>query len=223
MRYTICFAYLQLHSYTALQFIFPLLLPPYATCCGIRSWWTPDIFFGVHATVEGLDSITTRKVAEKLGSSVAPIYVNFKEVDKLVKEVVKKIVNISKQYLIEVDSGNPFHDIGVASVRFAKEYSVLFRDLVMKPNQHMQDFDKDMGDALVKRMKKDAELEGFSDDELKLILLKMKIFQTGLSVMVANGLFPDNLSEEQVIELLDSAAADIIVAARLHSANIRLP
>ncbi|MNJ36404.1 hypothetical protein D3C77_311900 [compost metagenome] len=93
----------------------------------------------------------------------------------------------------------------------------------MKPNQHMQDFDKDMGDDLVKRMKKDAELEGFSDDELKLILLKMKIFQTGLSVMVANGLFPDNLSEEQVIELLDSAAADIIVAARLHSANIRLP
>lgn len=166
------------------------------------------------ARIEGLDSITTRKVAEVLGSSVAPIYVNFKDIDELIKEVVKKVADISKQYLIEIDSGNPFHDIGVASIRFAKEYSVLFRDLVMKPNEHMQNYDVDMGDDLVNMMKKDANLEGFSDHELQIFLLKMRIFQTGLSVMVANGLLPDSFSEDQMIELLDSVASDIIIAAR---------
>ena len=167
------------------------------------------------ARTEGLDSITTRKVAEKMGSSVAPIYVNFKEIDELIKEVVKKVADISKQYLAEIDSGNPFHDIGVASIRFAKEYSVLFRDLVMKPNEYLQNYDEDMGEDLVRLMKEDEELKGFSNDELKLILLKMRIFQTGLSIMVANGLFPDNFSENQMIELLDSTASDIVIATRL--------
>lgn len=166
------------------------------------------------ARVEGLDSITTRKVAEKLGSSVAPIYVNFKEIDDLVKEVIKKVDTLSKQYVTEINSGNAFHDIGVASVRFAKEYSVLFRDLAMRPNQHMQEYDQDMGQDLIDMMKEDAHLEGFSDEELKIILLKMKVFQTGLSVMVANGLFPDQFSEEQMIELLDSMATDVIIAGR---------
>ena len=124
------------------------------------------------ARLEGLDSITTRKVAEKMGSSVAPIYVNFKEIDELIKEVVKKVADISKQYLVEIDSGNPFHDIGVASIRFAKEYSVLFRDLVMKPNEYLQDYDEDMGEDLVRLMKEDEELKGFSNDELKTYFIK---------------------------------------------------
>ena len=33
------------------------------------------------ARIEGIDSITIRKVAEKMGSSIAPIYVNFNEQD----------------------------------------------------------------------------------------------------------------------------------------------
>ena len=35
------------------------------------------------ARTEGIDSITMRKIAEKMGSSVAPIYVNFNNVDEL--------------------------------------------------------------------------------------------------------------------------------------------
>ncbi|MNJ53187.1 hypothetical protein D3C77_485670 [compost metagenome] len=64
-------------------------------------------------------------------------------------------------------------------------------------------------------MKGDADLAGFKDEELRLILLKMKIFQLGLSVMIANGLLPDSFSEEEAIALLDNAAADVIAGARL--------
>lgn len=166
------------------------------------------------ARSEGIDSITIRKVAEQLGSSSAPIYVNFKDVDELIREVVNKIIAVSKQLLMEQNSGDPFHDIGVASLRFAKEYSVLFRDFVMKPNDYMQNYNEDMGGDLIELMKEDTVLEGFSEEELRLILLKMRIFQTGLSVMVANGLLPDELGEDQLIGLLDSAATDVIIAAR---------
>lgn len=167
------------------------------------------------ARVEGFDSITIRKVAEELGSSIAPIYVNFNDVDELTREVVKKTFYISNQILTEQDTGNPFHDIGMASLRFAKEYSVLFRDLVMKQNDYMNDYDQEMDNALVEQMKLDPELEGFNDIELKNILLKMRIFHVGLSVMVANGLLSEDFDDERMAEMLESTASDVIAAARL--------
>lgn len=170
------------------------------------------------ARTEGIDRITIRKVAEKLGSSIAPIYVNFKEVDELIQEVIKKTFAISKQLLMEQHTGHPFHDIGVASLRFAKEYSVLFRDLVMKKNEYINDHDHEMG-MLVELMKQDPHLEGLTDGELMTLLLKMKIFQTGLSVMVANGLLPDDSDEEKMIYLLNSTAMDIIDAAQMRKAG----
>lgn len=39
---------------------------------------------------EGFDSITIRRVAKMLNNSIAPIYANFKDVNKLKSEVVKK-------------------------------------------------------------------------------------------------------------------------------------
>lgn len=52
------------------------------------------------ARTEGLEGITIRKVAERLGSSIAPIYVNFKDVDELIQAVIRKTFTISKQLRI---------------------------------------------------------------------------------------------------------------------------
>lgn len=166
------------------------------------------------AKLEGMDSITIRKVAEKLGSSIAPIYVNFKDVEELIGEVIHKIFELSRRKLAEQRTGNPFRDIGAASLRFAKEYPVLFRDLVMKNNAYMNNYDNEMG-VLVEQMKQDPELESFSDEELRAILLKMRIFQLGLSVMVVNGLLSEDFDEEREVEMLESTAVDIMAAARL--------
>lgn len=171
-----------------------------------------DAAFEISRT-EGIDSITIRKVAEKLGSSIAPIYVNFKEVDELVQEVIKKTFDISRQILMEQNSGYPFQNIGMASLRFAGEYPVLFRDLVMKKNDHAKHNEQDLI-TLVEMMKGDPQLKGLSEEELMMVLLKMKVFQTGLSVMVANGQLPENFGEEQMIQLLNSTAEDVISAAK---------
>lgn len=170
------------------------------------------------ARTEGLEGITIRKVAERLGSSIAPIYVNFKDVDELIQAVIRKTFTISKQLLAEQHSGEPFQDIGRASLRFAKEYSVLFRDLVMKKNNYLNEHDQDMG-ALVEQMKLDNHLSGLSDEELMTILLKMKIFQTGLSVMVANELLPESFDEDKMIDILNSTATDIIITAQLRKSG----
>lgn len=173
------------------------------------------------AKVEGLGGITIRKVAENLGSSIAPIYVNFKDVEELTGEVVRSIFELSRRLLKEQDTGNPFHDIGAASLRFAREYSVLFRDLVLQPNRHMSGYEEELA-VLVAHMKSDPELEGFTEEELKGLLFKMRIFQLGLSVMVANGLLPDGFGEEMEQGLLDSTAKELIAAARMRKQGLSI-
>lgn len=164
------------------------------------------------AKEEGFDAITIRKVAERLGSSIAPIYVNFNNVDELIQAVVHKTFDVTKEILSEQNTGQPFRDIGIASLRFAKEYNVLFRDLVMNHSTYMK-YERNDIHSLIAQMKTDPHLEELPENELKEILLKMQIFQTGLSVMVANGLLPENFNEENVIQMMDSVAEDIILSA----------
>ena len=167
------------------------------------------------ARTEGIDSITMRKIAEKIGSSVAPIYVNFKNVDELNEALIEKIISISHQLLMEENTGNPFRDMGSASLRFAMEYSVIFRDLVIKGGKYMQGYDEKMMPALIEEMQNDPELKGFTVDELKTILLKMRIFQLGLSIMAANSLLPKEYNKQDMMDILSSTADDVIMSAKL--------
>ena len=178
-----------------------------------------DAAFAI-AKAEGIDNVTMKKIAEKMGSSVAPIYVNFKDVNELMEALMERIIGIIQQLLTEESTGNPFYDIGMTSLRFAMEYSVLFRDLVMKNNDYMKDYDEKMAPALIEEMKKDPELEGFTADELKTILLKMRIFQLGLSVMVANGRSPKNYEKQDLMDILSSTANDVILSARISKGQL---
>lgn len=167
------------------------------------------------AQTEGIDSITMRKIAEKMGSSVAPIYVNFKNIDELNEALMERIISISRHLLMEENTGNPFRDIGTASLRFAVEYSVIFRDLVIKSGKYMQGYDEKMMPALIEEMQKDPELKGFTIDEIKTILLKMRIFQLGLSMMAANSLLPKEYNMQDMMEILSSTADDVIMSAKI--------
>lgn len=167
------------------------------------------------AQTEGIDSITMRKIAEKMGSSVAPIYVNFKNVDELKDALIEKIISISRRFIMEENTGNPFRDIGNASLRFATEYSVIFRDLVVISGRYMQGYDEKMMPVLIEEMQRDPELNGFTVDELKTILLKMRIFQLGLSMMAANGLLPKEFDKQDMMDILSSTADDVIMSAKL--------
>ncbi|WP_216829779.1 TetR/AcrR family transcriptional regulator [Alkalihalobacterium elongatum] len=165
------------------------------------------------AKTEGMSHISIRKVADQLGSSIAPIYVNFKDVEDLKRAVMQKVIKLSEQKIQEQNSGNPFKDIGIASLKFADEYPVLVRDLMMNPNEYLQEYDQEMD--FVTQMKHDPALEGFTDEELMMIFLKMRAFQLGLTLMVANQLLPKELTIDEMIVMSSSAAEDVISATRL--------
>ncbi|MFA8439863.1 TetR/AcrR family transcriptional regulator [Pueribacillus sp. YX66] len=167
------------------------------------------------AKEEGIDKITIRKVANHLGSSSAPIYVNFKDVQSSNVQSLKKIVEWSKQMIQEQQTGNPFTDIGTAILKMAVEYPVLIRDFILKPNEYLKNYDQEMRADFLNLMRQTPELEGFTEEKLMTILLKMRIFQTGLTVMVANRLLPETFDLNKMIQLSDNTAEDIVIATHL--------
>jgi AcrR family transcriptional regulator len=163
---------------------------------------------------KGIESITIRKVAKKLNSSVAPIYVNFDNADELIQAVIEKTSKLGEELIYEQNTGEPFKDIGLASIKFAREYPVLYWDLLKNQGEYMNDYDQSIGNTIIKEMKKDENLKEFSDEKLKEILLKMRVVQTGISVMLSSGLLPEEFNEKSEEELLDSLAADIVYAVK---------
>ncbi|MDO8880310.1 MAG: TetR/AcrR family transcriptional regulator [Coriobacteriia bacterium] len=162
----------------------------------------------------GLSAISTRAVAKRLGCSVAPIYQNFATIEALVGEVVARVFAMSDELMAEQAGTNPFDTMGRASLAFARDYPALFREMALEPNPYMASYDQ-VEDSMLDVMASDPELADWTDDERRRLLLKMRIFQLGLSAMVANGHMPQWISDPSAVEqLLLETGEEIATAMR---------
>lgn len=116
------------------------------------------------AREKGFDEITARNVAKRLGSSVAPIYVNFQTIQELVEAVVEKVLAISQRLLEEQEGDDMFEKIGRASIAFAREYPVFLRELTLKPNPYMQSYES-LEEVMMEAMGQSEDMRGWTQEE----------------------------------------------------------
>ena len=166
------------------------------------------------AKEKGFSGITARNVSDRLGCSVAPIYVNFATIEDLTAEVVQRVFAISDQLLAKQKGLNLFENIGKASLDFARGYPVLLRELVVQPNPYMDSYET-VETAMIEALAEDESMAGWTIDERRHLFLKMRIFQLGLSVMVANGQVPSWLDEKAAEKLLMETGEDLILMQTL--------
>lgn len=166
------------------------------------------------AREEGFSKITARSVAGRLNSSVAPIYVNFKTIEELTRVVVLRVFALSDELLAKQKGQNLFENIGKASLAFARDYPVLFRELVLKPNPYMASYEE-TEKVMVDALKDNKEMQGWSMGERRRLFLKMRIFQLGLSAMVANGHVPSWLDDHESEKLLKETGEQLLLAEQI--------
>lgn len=166
------------------------------------------------AKEKGFSGITARSVANQLKCSVAPIYVNFATIDDLVKAVVQQVFAISDEMLVKQKGQSMFEKIGKASLAFAQEYPVLFRELSIQPNPYMTSYET-IENAMLEAMAEDEAMRGWTLKERKRLLLKLRVFQMGLSVMVANGHMPSWLDNQEFDQLLMEVGDDVLLAQQM--------
>ena len=164
------------------------------------------------AQEKGLSAITARGVANRLGCSVAPIYVNFTTIDDLIEAVVRKVFTIIDELLAKYKGSNLFENMGKASLAFARAYPVLFRELTMEPNPYMSSYET-VENSILEALAEEEYMRGLTQDDQRRLLLKMRVFQLGLSAMLANGHLPAWLDDQQVEELLLEVGDELL---RIH-------
>ena len=172
------------------------------------------------AKENGFSAITARSVAKRLGSSVAPIYVNFETVESLIEAVVQLVFDISKEIMAKQTGPNMFENIGKASLEFARDYPVLFRELTMKPNKYMASYET-VEKTMIEAMAEDEAMVDWTINERKRLFLKMRAFQIGLSAMVANDHIPSWQNERGVEELLMEIGEELLLAQKIKRGEIK--
>ncbi len=163
---------------------------------------------------KGLSAITARSVAKSLNSSVAPIYVNFETIENLIEAVIQRVFTLSNELMAKQKGLNIFDNIGNASLEFAKNYPVFFRELMMKPNKYMESYEI-VEKTILKAMAEDESMHNWTVDERQRLLFKMRALQTGLSTMVANGHIPSWLNEEEVEELFMETGKELLLIQKI--------
>lgn len=166
------------------------------------------------AKERGFSGVTARSVAKRLNCSVAPIYVNFTTVDDLVEAVVQQVFAMSEELLAKQKGKSLYENIGKASLAFAREYPVLFRELTIQPNPYMTSYET-IENAMVEALAKDEAMHDWTFKERKRLLLKLRAFQMGLSVMVSNGHVPLWLDNQEFDDLLMEVGEDLILAQQI--------
>ena len=137
---------------------------------------------------EGVESLTARKIAERLGSSVKPIFTWFTNMEDLKSSVISEAERINGEFISnEMNKVGcpPYKLVGLAYINFARVEPNLFKLLYMrdrsdeiKPNSEE---DKEKNRALYEMIMKTANL---TFDEAYMFHLEMWIFVHGIASMI---------------------------------------
>ena len=136
---------------------------------------------------EGWNALTTRTLAENLGSSARPIYSYFKSMAALDEAVARKGVFLLHTHMVQKRTGDPWLDHGIGYVMFAQEEKNLFRGL----NDEIRiRYFKKYGDIIWKELT--ASLVDYlpfkmlSADQVDQIQLTRWLYAQGLAFQVCN-------------------------------------
>lgn len=159
-----------------------------------------DTAFSI-ARREGLNSISNRRIAKELNSSIRPIYYQFKNTEELKTELGKKIDTYFYDYLLNNKLGNMplYKQIGINYIRFSRDEKKLFKILFMSDNKLLpSDFILDTDYMRIKDIIRIST--NLSDKDIKSFHLKMWMFTHGIATLAANDtvLFTD----KQISDLL---------------------
>ena len=81
---------------------------------------------------EGLDAVTARALAAKLGTSTRPIFTFYDSMDTLLQDTILAAKELYTSYALQgLQSEPPFMGVGVQYLRFAREEPKLFQLLLM--------------------------------------------------------------------------------------------
>jgi len=129
----------------------------------------------------GLDQLSARRVADELGSSTAPVYSNFANMEELALAAADVAIDKIMDYTRRPWTQNQFLNVGVGVMEFVYDCPRWYQALFMRELK-----DKDRGHRLLSGILADMgsnpDLADLPELERTILLKKMSLFTHGLAV-----------------------------------------
>lgn len=169
-----------------------------------------DVIKAAFAVVEkkGLRDLTARSIAAQLGSSTAPVYKHFENMDDLALEIIKETKEMLLEYTSKAYTERIFLNMGTGTVIFACEHKQLYRALLLEGDSY-EDVVHDFLENLEMELLKDKRFDILSKEERHILLHKMWTYTHGLASLICVGLIKD-CDQEFIINNLLDIGADVI-------------
>ena len=132
---------------------------------------------------KGRDQLTARQVAQELGSSTAPVYSNFSNMEDLEKALFEEAGSRLLKATQSADSDNKFLDMGMGVLDFAWKHPRWYEALFLVKNTP-ENHDLKIMEALLKDVSILESFEGLDISECTIVLKKMAIFTHGLATEI---------------------------------------
>ena len=169
----------------------------------------------------GWEGLTARAVAERLGSSVAPVYSTFASMEALEREVLEEARRRLDEATKAPYTDNSFLNIGVGVVVFAREEGHLFTALFHTRHNHPEVVAK-VDASILERMKADPMLRQLPDASLERLLHYLGTYTFGLAALIVYG-HQEDPSTENIVRLLKNAGNMMIFGEFSGTADAESP
>lgn len=163
------------------------------------------------ADEQGITAVTARRVAERLGSSTAPVYSWFHSMEELRDEIVKRAKDMMFRYMLVPYTERAFLNMGTGYALFAREHRNLFRGMFLESDSYKSILD-DLMKSLEKEMARNplyADMPAANRNEL---LNTMRIFTHGLAALICVGLIEIS-GDREIMRTLSDVGGAVIAAA----------
>ena len=180
----------------------------------------PSVRFGkeeiLHAALQivregGIAQLSARNIAEKMGSSTAPIYSCFPSMEELIKAVYAAANERLIEYMAHSWTGAPFLNMGIGMTMLARDEPNYYKMLQFEAIPFEYDEPGDQ-ERYLDLMGNDPLFAEMSRDLLLSLLQTMTIVTHGLAAYVCTGKIKD-VTAQWVANWLEDVGAAIIADA----------
>ena len=153
---------------------------------------------------EGFSSITARNVAEYMGISTQPIYLEFKNMQELKMTLIASIYDYLRvEFYSKKPTGDAFLDFGMNSICFAQQNRELFLALYIDKHEYSEKMHQHSFELFTDSLNNYESEEIGLKERMKEIHLNVWVVATGIASLNMSGIIQP--SEKQMIDILTLA------------------
>lgn len=163
----------------------------------------------------GMEALTVRSLASKLGCSVAPVFELFKNMDEIKSAAIEKIKEIYSSFVVEgLKNPIPFKGVGTAYIRFAVEEPNFFKLLFMcdNGNFNMNNVLSGVDENYVTIFNSIVKSYGLTYEDSQRLYLHMWIYTHGIAVLFVTGTC--SFTPDEIEKMISEACQSLIKAMR---------